>query len=349
MEFWVGLYGMQSPRTHPRSFAEMYAEVLEHAAEAERLGFDGFGLTEHHFWYDGYCPSLLPVLGAIARRTRRIKLVPGALLLPLHDPLEVAAEAAAVDHLSRGRLNLALGYGYRPEEYEGFGIEKKARGARISEAVEVLRRAFAGERLSFRGRFHSYDGVAVSARPFQTPHPPMWLAGGSQTATARRAGRLGLHYWVPGVALPLARVAELIAEYRQAAREAGAAAEGLKIAVATDVAIAESREEAERIVAEDVLPVYAEQLVGFGFIRDAEGRPLRELPADHPIFQVLVESFVTGTPDDVIAGIERYRALGCDVFMPRLVEANFRGPRILEEMRLFAEQVAPHFRKGGRP
>jgi len=349
MEFWVGLYGMQSPRTHPRSFAQMYAEVLEHAVEAERLGFDGFGLTEHHFWYDGYCPSLLPVLGAIARRTRRIKLVPCALLLPLHDPLDVAAQAAVVDQLCRGRLNLAFGYGYREEEYDGFGLEKKARGARVSEAVEVLRRAFAEERLSFHGRFYSYDDVQVPDKPFQKPHPPMWLAGGSQTATARRAGRLGLNYWVPGVALPLARAAELVAEYRQAAREAGVAAHGLRIAVATDVAIAESRAEAERIVAEDVLPVYAEQLVAFGFIRDADGKPLRELPPDHPIFQVLLESFIVGTPDEVIAGIERYRALGFDVFMPRLVEANFRGERIRGEMQLFAEHVAPHFRKGAEP
>jgi len=65
----------------------MYNEILGHAVEAERLGFGGFALTEHHFWYDGYCPSLMPVLAAIARRTQRITILPLALLLPLRDPL----------------------------------------------------------------------------------------------------------------------------------------------------------------------------------------------------------------------------------------------------------------------
>jgi probable F420-dependent oxidoreductase len=324
----------------------MYGEVIRHAIVAEQLGFDAFALTEHHFWYDGYCPSLLPVLAAIARRTQRIRLATCALLLPLHHPLRVAEQAAVVDRLSRGRLELALGYGYRPEEYEGFGLEKKARGPRLSEAVEILRRAFREERFSFSGRHYSFNDVAVVPKPVQKPHPPMWLAGGSQKASARRAGRLGIGYWVPGVSLPWSTVEELVAEYRKAADEAGIPRERQRIAAATDVAIAPTREEANRIMQEDVLPVYAEQLVGFGFVHDAEGNPVRELPPDHPIFQVLLQSFIVGSPQDVIEGIERYRALGCDVFLPRIVEANFRSERLLGEMRLLAEEVLPHFRRG---
>jgi len=242
----------------------------------------------------------------------------------------VAAQAAIVDHLSRGRLSLAFGYGYRTEEYEGFGLEMKARGTRVSRAIEAVREGF------------------QAFEPFQKPCPPLWLAGGSQAATARRAGRLGVHYWAPGVGLQHTQVGALVSEYRRAGAESGFAPHELRVGIATDVAIAETREEAQRIVSEDVLPVYAEQLVAFGFIRDADGKPIRALPPDHPIFQVLLGSFVVGTPDDVIAGIERYRALGCDVFMPRLVEANFRGSRILGEMRLFAETVIPHF-AGMRP
>lgn len=348
MEFWLGLYGMQSPRTYPRSFDWMYREVIHHAIEAERLGFDGFALTEHHFWYDGYCPSLLPVLGAIARRTRRIRLLPCALLLLLRNPLRVAEEIAVVDHLCRGRLTLAFGYGYRSEEFEGFGLEMKARGARFSEAIEVLRRAFREEKLSFAGRYYAFESVPVEPKPFQQPHPPLWLAGGSHPATARRAGRLGLPYCVAAVSQPLDRVAELIDEYHRAGRAAGVPRDRRKVAVATDVAIAGTREEAERIVAEDVIPVYAEQLAAFGFLHDADGRPVREVPPDHPVFRALLESFVIGDPDQVIERIERLRALGADVFLTRLVEANFRSERLLAEMRLFAEQVLPHFRGGRR-
>jgi len=345
MKFWLGLYGMQSPRSYPRSLAWTYSEVVDHAVEAERLGFDGFGITEHHFWYDGYCPSLFPVLAAIARRTDRIQLLTGALLLLLRDPLRTAHEIAVVDNLSRGRLTLAMGYGYRPEEYEGLGLEMKARGARFSEAVKVLRLALAGSPFSFAGKYYNYENATLSPAAFNSPAcPPMWLAGGSQEATARRAGRLGLAYWAPGPALPLETVAHLIECYREAWKEAGHPAEQASFGVATDVALAETEEEAEAIVNQDVLPVYAEQLAGFGFIKDEQGLPVREFPEGHPVFKALRSSFCVGTPAQVIEAIERYRALGCDVFMPRMVEANFRSDRILGEMKLFAESVMPHFR-----
>jgi alkanesulfonate monooxygenase SsuD/methylene tetrahydromethanopterin reductase-like flavin-dependent oxidoreductase (luciferase family) len=321
----------------------LYRAVIDHAVEAERLGYDGFALTEHHFWYDGYCPSLLPVLAAIAQRTETIRLLPCALLLPLRNPLRVAEEIAVVDHLCRGRLTLGLGYGYRSEEFEGFGLSKQGRGSRFSEIIEILRLAFGKRKLSFAGKYYSYDDVSVYPKPLQQPSPPLWLAGGGQAATARRAGQLGLSYCVAAVSQPFERVKELIDEYHDAAAEAKVAPG--QIAVATDVAIAETHDEVDRILAEDLLPVYAEQLVSFGFIRDDKGNPVTEIPPEHPIFQVLMDSFVLGTPDEVIARIEAFRELGCDVFVPRLVEANFRNDRILQEMRLFADRVLPHFRR----
>ena len=343
MEFWLGLYGMQSPRTYPRSVPYLYRAVIDHAVEAERLGFDGFALTEHHFWYDGYCPSLLPVLAAIAQRTETIRLLPCALLVPLRDPLRLAEEIAVVDHLSRGRLALMMGYGYRSEEFEGFGLNKKGRGTRFSEIIEILRLAFGEQPSSFSGKYYTYDDVSVYPKPLQQPGPPLWLAGGGQTATARRAGRLGISYCVAAVPQTFERVKELIDEYHDAAAQANVAPG--QIAVATDVAIAETHDEIDRIVAEDLLPVYAEQLVSFGFIRDEKGNPVTEIPPEHPVFQVLMDSFVLGTPDEVIERIAAFRELGCDVFVPRLVEANFRSDRILKEMHLFAETVLPRFQR----
>jgi len=342
MEFWLGLYGMQSPRSYPRALPWLYGETIRHALEAERAGFDGFALTEHHFWYDGYCPSLLPVLAAIARRTSRIRLLTCALLLPLYDPLRLAEEIAVLDHLAHGRVTLGLGYGYRREEFEGFGLEKQRVPARFFEILDILARAFAPGSFSFTGEFYRYDEVQVQPKPLQAGGPPIFLTAGSREATARKAGRMGMDYCIPAVMQPLSKVETLIKAYRDAAAQAGATPG--RIIVATDVAIADSQAEVERIVTEDLLPVYAEQLLAFGFLRDAQGRVLREIGPHHPVWDVLLKSFVRGSPPDVIRHLQAFRALGCDVFVARIVEAHLRSERILRQMRLFAQEVIPHLR-----
>ena len=346
MEFYMGLHGMQSTRACPRSFSWMYNEVLRHAVEAERMGFDGFALTEHHFWYDGYCPSLLPVLAAIARRTGRITILPLAMLLPLRNPLRAAEEIAVLDHLSHGRLALGFGYGYRTEEFEGFELDKKGRGTRFSEQIEVLRAAFAGERFSHDGKYYSYTNVSVSPKPAQKPHPPFWLAGGGQGATARRAGRLGISFCAAGTAQTLEQIGALIGEYKAAAAEAGVPEADQKFGVAVDTLVGETQADIDRAIEEDIVPVYAEQLVAFGFVREPDGTPVRELPRDHPVFQFLLDSLVIGMPDQVVARIKQFEDLGCSVFFPRLVEANFRSDKILKHMKLFSDRVLPHFRGG---
>ena len=96
MQIIAGPYGMQSPHPYRRPHVELYREVIELAERAEQLGYDGIALTEHSFWYDGYFPSLLPVLSAIAQRTERIMLMTAALVPPPHDSCEGEVEGGGV-------------------------------------------------------------------------------------------------------------------------------------------------------------------------------------------------------------------------------------------------------------
>lgn len=342
MEFWYGLYGMQRPRGCPRSFVKMYEELIDHACRAEELGFGSFWVTEHHFWYDGYCPSLLPVLAGLARRTSRIKLGTGAFLLPLHDPLRVAEDAAVVDNLSHGRLMLGIGIGYRPEEFDGLGTEKRTRGERVVEGITVVQKALSEDSFSHHGKHYQYENVHVVPKPLQQPHPPIWFAGGTAIVSAERAGRHGLAYW-HGPATTLEMVSACREAYFKGAKAGGVARESLKMAVMRDVCVARTQEEAERYMREDLIPQYEEQLVGFGFILDEAGNPLRKLPREHPFYRRLLDSFVVGTPEKVTRELKKYQALGIDVVMPRIFPAFFRNERILAEMELFATEVMPHF------
>ena len=347
MEFGVGLWGMQRPHLAPRGHVRMYEEMLEHAALAEEVGFDAFFLTEHHFWYDGYCPSLLPALGAVARRTHRIGIGTGALLLPLHDPLRVAEDAAVVDVLSGGRLILGFGLGYRPEEFDGLRTQKRTRGDRAVEEIQIIRKAFGEEAFSHVGAHYRYENVRLVPRPVQRPHPPIWFAAGTALATARRAGRAGLPYW-HATATTLDMVANRIEEYRRAASEAGFPPEAQRVALTRDICIAETQAEAEQIMWQERVATYEEQLVGFGFILDEQGRPLSELSRDLPVFDRILRSLIVGTPDRVITEIQRYVPLGIDLFVARLLSAAFDPQQIRRWIKLFGREVIPHFRAGGR-
>lgn len=171
-----------------KSFVDLYAETLDLITLADEVGIDYVWLSEHHFVDDGHCPSLLPLAAAIAARTRSIRISSYVFLLPLHDPLRVAEDVAVVDIISNGRMELGVGLGYRMEEFEGFGIERSTRRARMDEGCEVLLKAWTSENWSFEGRHHRYQNVTVQPRPVQQPHPRLWISGRNDRA-ARRAAR----------------------------------------------------------------------------------------------------------------------------------------------------------------
>jgi probable F420-dependent oxidoreductase len=188
VKFGLGQFTLQIPPWDDRDHVRLYADTLELARLAERSGFDSFWLAEHHGATDGYIPALLPFLSAVAASTERLEVGTGVLLAPLHDPIRIAEDAAVLDNISGGRLNLGMGLGWVPEEYRMFGRPMKGRGRRLEEFVEVLRLAWSGEPFTFEGRAFSYDDVLVRPKPARPI--PIWLGGGSPPAL-ERAARLG--------------------------------------------------------------------------------------------------------------------------------------------------------------
>jgi probable F420-dependent oxidoreductase len=182
------IYDFRNPTPWQRPVAELYAEQLEQIAYAEQLGFDSVWITEHHFIEDGYTPSVLPIAAAIAARTSRIRIGTWVLLLPLHNAIRVAEDAATVDIISNGRFDLGMGLGYRIEEFEAFGVDRRHRGRLMDEGVELIRRAWTENRVTFDGRFYQVHDLDVTPKPVQQPHPPIWL-GARGPVPARRAAR----------------------------------------------------------------------------------------------------------------------------------------------------------------
>jgi probable F420-dependent oxidoreductase len=215
MRFGLGQFTLQLPPWDKRDHAQLYADTLELAELADEGGFNSLWLAEHHGAEDGYVPATLAFLSAVAARTSRLEIGTAVLLAPLHNPLRVAEDAAVVDNISGGRLSLGLGLGWVAEEYRMFGIDLRTRGRRLEEFVEVLRRAWTGERFTFEGRYYPQSEVLVRPRP---AHPVTIFLGGGVDKAIERAALLGDgHYPASTTAgSEIAVRAQKIAEIRKA-------------------------------------------------------------------------------------------------------------------------------------
>jgi alkanesulfonate monooxygenase SsuD/methylene tetrahydromethanopterin reductase-like flavin-dependent oxidoreductase (luciferase family) len=183
----------RNPPGSPLSFGDLYREMFRQIEFADQAGLDSIWLTEHHFTDDGYLAATMPMMAAIASRTRRVTIGTYVLLAPFYHPLRLAEDAATIDVLSNGRVRLGIGTAYREEEFQGFEVSRKYRLGRTLETIEILRRAWTGERFSFEGKHFHLSGVRVLPRPVSKPHPELLWAGMTERAIERGA-ELGLSF-----------------------------------------------------------------------------------------------------------------------------------------------------------
>ncbi|WP_263119114.1 LLM class flavin-dependent oxidoreductase [Cellulomonas fimi] len=195
MKFGVGLYCLQATASTPRHPSTPYRELVEDARLLEGWGYDGMWLSEHHFFYDGYCPALLPVASGLLAATTRLRVGTGMMLLPLQDPGRVARLATDIAGRSGGRLDVGVGLGYRDVEFDGKGVRRQDRVALHREGLTELQR------------------TAVPAGA------TIWNGSATPRGVAR-AGARGQGIMLSG-ANPLSLVTELAAAHRAGWEEAG--------------------------------------------------------------------------------------------------------------------------------
>jgi alkanesulfonate monooxygenase SsuD/methylene tetrahydromethanopterin reductase-like flavin-dependent oxidoreductase (luciferase family) len=179
----------RNPRRWYREPTRLYGEIIDSIVAAEALGYDAVYLTEHHFTEDDWAPSPLILLSAIAARTARIRLGTNVGLLPFYHPVRLAEDGAVLDILSGGRYEFQFGLGYRPEEFAAYGMEMKQRSRRADEMLEIIRRLWEGETVTFKGKYFSCENVRLTPRPVQQPRPPM-IVGGFAPNAVKRAARM---------------------------------------------------------------------------------------------------------------------------------------------------------------
>ena len=312
-------------------YARLYAECLEEIEEAERLGYAGVWLSEHHFVDDGYLPTPLVVAAAIAARTERMTVGTNVLLLPMHHPLRVAEDAAVVDLISGGRFTLGLGLGYVLHEFETLSFNRKNRPSLMEEGVEIIRQAWEQGRIGYEGKRWRFDDLPFEPRPGRKI--PIYLGGYTQPAIDR-AVRLADGFLVGGRRPPQ----EMYGLVREALQRHGRDPDNFPFKISTTVFVHEDPERAWNVVSPGIA-YQANRYAEWGTDPD-EPKPERLRPEDLPR-----ELYFIGAPEEVAEKlIGLYEAAPYDhlCFWARLPGVTHE--QALESMRHFASEVAPRVR-----
>jgi alkanesulfonate monooxygenase SsuD/methylene tetrahydromethanopterin reductase-like flavin-dependent oxidoreductase (luciferase family) len=325
--------------THPlpgTDLTRMVDEVIAEAQQAERSGFDSFFLTEHHQEPAGYIPSPLPLAAAVAARTSTIRIGTGIAILPLYHPVRFAEDCAVIDIISKGRLIVGVGQGYQEGDFAAFGLRVADRVSLFEEGIEILRRAWTEEKVYFVGKRHTLHDVAVTPRPVQKPHPPIWVAALGDEPM-KRAGRLGDALLADSFQLP-ERLRRRVALYRSTAESRG---RPHRVVVFREGFVAPTREEAIREYETGLLSTHRYYWRHGSYYQDIKKEE------DLDLRRIGLDRLILGSPGDCVERIRVWhREVGADYFLIR-----FRHPagpsheRVLRALELFGETVIPTFKE----
>ena len=232
------------PKQHfrPDLAVRNYREHLDAWVLMEELGFDGIGFNEHHTSPYGLMTSPNLIAAAAAQRTHRMKLLIYGNLLPIHNPLRLAEELSMLDCLSKGRLISGFARGI-PREYVAYGVDLAESRARFEEAWEIIKLAWTEEVFSYKGKFWSYQDVAIWPRPVQQPHPPVWVPVTVSKETIEWAARENVPL-TPGANATLPARQDMVRYYAQCLAQHGYTITPGHIIMGAGVYVADSREQA---------------------------------------------------------------------------------------------------------
>ncbi|MEO5877652.1 MAG: LLM class flavin-dependent oxidoreductase [Streptosporangiaceae bacterium] len=337
------------------SAKEVYDYQIEVVELLEELGFDGVWIAEHHFRDYGLVNNIFTMLANLAARTEKLRLGTGIVVLPLHNPIHIAEEAAMVDVLSNGRLELGIGRGYQSIEFESFGLSLSEARDRFDESLNMILELWAGDNVHFQGKFYGTGNeITLRPKPIQQPHPPIHVAAVSPDTVEIYAAR-----GIPILADPAAtfrKIGKAAETWHTTAAAHGVDSDTVELVAARSVYVAETVEQARadqarfekdfdrnRIFNAQSAPIDSktgEVAKGFEFWQD---KYLKGGKVDNDFRWEQLE--IIGDPERVISQIQTVQAMGysnlmCDFGSTRHIPIE----DLRKVLKFFAAEVMPAFR-----
>jgi luciferase family oxidoreductase group 1 len=349
MKFGI-FYEHQLPRPwEADSEYRLLQDSLAQIELADRLGYDYAWEVEHHF-LEEYSHSSAPevFLGAASQRTRRIRLGHGIVQLPTNHPIRVAERVATLDLLSGGRVELGLGEGQGPVELHPFGARVRDKREMWEEAVPALCACFTRTSVEWQGKYWQFPARNVIPKPYQKPHPPLWVAC-SNINTIADAGRWGMgalgfqflspegaRAWVNRYYTELTRRPARLADYPA----------NPNIAMVSGFMCAPTDEEARERASGWTFFVFCLSHYGrHGIPKPGEGRmwDLYEEWRRTPKAQETLASGLIGSPETIRRRLRQFEAANVDQVILLNQAGRATHADICASLELFAREVMPEF------
>jgi len=312
-----------------RGATRIIDEAVQVVAAASRMGFGWVSMGQHWVSHPTVWPQPFPLLARMAPETGTMRLKTSVLLLPILNPVETAENVATLDHITHGRLEVGVAIGYREKELEAAGLTRGDRVAKLEESIDVMKRLWSGEEVTFHGRYLRLTGGRMGFTPHQRPHPPLEMGAQSDGATRRAARLTDAVFFGPQVAWR--DVARLAGVFREARGAAGQATPG-SVGASRSLIVGPTKEAARSAARE-----YLERT--FAMYRAWEMQERSMAPLQLGFDASLDDWTVNGSPADCVEAIQRAKAMGLDRIgftiysLPREVEAR------IDYLGMIAEQI----------
>ena len=334
----------------PQAQVRYYKEALEQVLWAEQLGFDSVWFTEHHFSRHGIVSATLSLLAYLAGVTKTIRLGTGVTVLPFHNPIQLAEQAATVDLLSDGRLDFGVGRGQIRYEYAGFNVDFDSRTDRFQEILDIILGLWTTPGFSYQGKYYRLNDVTIAPTPVQRPHPPVYLAVSRTAASVDEAISRDLPV-LTGATAPEEESLAIREFYSAACADAGKTPLMDRMPYFRMVYVAEEAKQAIEDPREGVtwvadLNSLRRTLAGGSEIYMDLDHWRRTRPEDPPSYQSRLESTVYfGTPDECVLRIRTLQQEhNVHYFGASMAFGNLEHAKVMRSMELFAKEVMPHFK-----
>jgi len=317
-----------------------YKQFVDYNVEAEALGYHSTFLVEHHFTGFGQVSASLSLLTWVAAKTKTLRLGTAVLVLPWHNPVLLAEQAATIDLLSGGRLDFGVGKGYRHNEFAGFCVPIAEADARFNESLDVIVKSWTSkQRFSHHGKYWNFEDVIVEPPTAQKPHPPMWMGAGSPDSIRKVAER-GYNLLLDQFA-SFDTVAERIAIYRAALEQHGRVFDPMNVGVARAFYVAKDAADKEA-----ALERRMEAQRRLEAISSAPGvKNTASIMAYSDTREASEESALYGNPDESAVKLDNLRKLGVAYV---LLNGGGLVGHASESLRRFSREVMPAFADGAK-